>query len=480
MRSARLVTVCGIACLAVVGSPLVPASGTGRTLPCIPHDAVDGRCERWSSTHGGTEFDTVEAVVTSPNGSKVFVTGRTETPDGVRALAIGYDAATGDQLWAAAEGREGDDTDTAPSLAVSPNGKHLYMAGGACAVTTDGSSCDVLLAARDATTGAKLWSVFRDGEGHGLDSAQGVATSEDGSVVYIGGQTSSTKTNVDYLVAAFDTETGEELWSSTYDGPAHGLDRGAGLVMAGDSAVVTGRSAGSDDPQDIATVAFDTREDREGEIRWVARYDGPGGLDQATAIDVDARGERVVVAGESQRSGAIMDPIVVSYDASKGAQMWSARYDDAGVTGGKIFDVAISPDGESVAMTGFTGRSGAKGPSTLVYEGDTGERRWVANLNSGTNTSAEFSPDGRRLYATGTTYNERATMHRTLSYQVFTGQQLWSGLFDETAPPTSLSSTVIYPSGLVVSPDGTDVYVAGLLRPWLSEQDDALTLAYTA
>jgi hypothetical protein len=450
-------------------------------VPCIEHELVDGRCEAWAATYDRAgSADAVRDMTTSPNGAVVYAAGETQIGGVVHAVTIAYDAAGGEQRWAAVDGRPEDAYVPVSDIATSPDGATLYVAGGVCGNIVDGSTCDVLLVARDAATGAERWSVIRDGTGHGLDSAQGLAVSDDGSTVYVGGQTYSEATDEDYLAAAFDAGDGEELWTATYDGPGHGFDRGAGVVLADHLLVVSGRSAGADGDDDIATVAFDTREDDAGEIRWATRYDGPGGNDEALAIDTDADGSRIVIAGTSVRTAA-PDPFVAAYDGETGAELWTARYNDAGVAVGMAFDVAITPDGQRVVAAGYSQRSDGKGPTTLAYDASTGQRLWVANLLEGSHFAVTTSPDGSRAYVTGGAYTPRKwNMHRTVSYSLATGAQRWFGLYEETAPPESLRSTILYPSMVAMSPDGTHVYVGGTTRGVGGTQDDALTLSYQA
>ena len=461
------------AVLAVAGMAPTAVPAASQTA-CLPL-GVDGRCPAWVSTEDGGDFDITTAVTTAPDGTAVYAAGTTVTPGGYRSLLVASDAAGGERRWAVTDGRDGDAYDTAYALAVSPDGGSVYIAGGACGAIDDGSTCDVLVAAHDAETGATRWTALRDGTGRGLDSAQGLALSRDGSVLFVGGQTFSAQTGLDYLLLAYDARSGDELWHATWD-RARGGDRASALALAGDAVVLTGRS-GSDADADIATVAFDTREEREGEILWAARYDGGGNLDEAFAMAADAR--RVVVAGES-RTTTPFSPVVVAYDAVTGERSWVDRHDDPGLLGGTAFDVTISRDGRLVAATGYTRRGDAKGPTTTLYDASTGEPRWRAHLPDGVGQGVAISPDGRRVYTTGPTYTRRGTMHRTVSYLAATGAERWSGLYEQAAPPHGLLDTLLYPSGIALSPDGTHVYVGGATRGPLATHDDAMVLSYQA
>lgn len=464
-------TLAGICLLAATVSP----AAAGGTLPCIP--ALDGRCQIWAVTHdGGTGNTAQRVIVTSPDGMAVYAAGDMQTADGFRAIVDAHDAASGERRWTATSGREGDGYAFANSLATSPDGDTLYMAGGTCAVLTDGSTCDVMVEAFDAATGARRWSLVADG-GNGLDSAQSVAATND--VVVIGGQTYRQDTDEDYLVAAYDPATGDEIWTATYDGPAHGFDRGAEMVLAGDSAIITGRSANAAD-YDIATAAFAIKGEDAGELLWATRFNGGAGADEALAIDADAGGSTVVIAGTSTRSAPSVDPLVVAYDAVTGAERWAARYNDPGIAAGQLYDVAVTPDGRSAVAAGYTQRSDGKGPTTLAYDVTTGQRKWVANMLEGLGYAVAVSPNGERAYVTGSTYERRGTQHRTVSYQLSTGSERWRGLYEESAVPGGTTNTLLLPSAIAISPDGTHVYAGGANIPLGQTASDGLLLSYQA
>ena len=197
-------------------------------------------------------------------------------------------------------------------------------------------------------------------------------------------------------------------------------------------------------------------------------------------MDVDAAGERIVVGGEGIGATPPSKPLVVAYDATDGAELWSRVFADPGVAGGTFYDVAMSPDGSRAVATGYTVRSDGKGPSTVGYDVTAGQKLWAVNSTDGLGYVVDISPDGRRTYVTGSSYSRRGSMHNTISYVTDTGTRRWGALYEETAPPAHIDNTVLYPSAMVISPDGTDVYVGGSTRPWFGEHDDALTLAYRA
>ena len=83
---------------------------------------------------------------------------------------------------------------------------------------------------------------------------------------------------------------------------------------------------------------------------WVARYDGPGSLeDRAGLLQVDAFGN-VYVAGESPGAAGDPDYAVVKYGPD-GNLIWVARYNGPGNSSDSPRGISVGQDG-SVYVTG--------------------------------------------------------------------------------------------------------------------------------
>ena len=173
---------------------------------------------------------------------------------------VAYDLATGEERWAAGYGEAL--TDTPQSLALSPDGSTVVVAG-----NVEGSAdMDYGTVAYDVASGEQRWAARYDGTAHGMDIAWDVALTEDGTRAVVTGESGNVGTGWDYVTIAYDMSTGEQIWSAGYDA-AGGSDGANGVAVdqAADGSrrvFITGVStipygpAGLDSNIDAATVAY--------------------------------------------------------------------------------------------------------------------------------------------------------------------------------------------------------------------------------
>ncbi|MFC4117390.1 S8 family serine peptidase [Nonomuraea zeae] len=299
----------------------------------IAYDAATGG-ELWTARHNGSggQSDYAGAVTASPDGKSLYVTGMTSTSEtGADYFTAAYNVDNGERTWLAQYSGPGGGIDDARTIAVTPDGSKVFVSGqssgpGGTGLTNWGT------VAYDAATGGQLWAVQHNGPGNEIDIAADMAVSADGKVVFIVGDSVSQDTSSDMTAIAYDSATGKQLWEDRYDGPAHQSDHAKGITVAPNGRIyVTGNSQGEGSGADYTTIAYDPA---TGARTWVARYDGQAKVeDYAKDVTTTPDGSKVIVTGSSADTPAgdgtpsNSDYVTLAYDAASGKQVWLGRYD---------------------------------------------------------------------------------------------------------------------------------------------------------
>ena len=437
-----------VAGLAMAMLVLGTAAAGARTLgsPCAP--AVD-RCERWwtavqgppaAAGHRPDEFPA--AVVVS--GPTVFVgvkavpldIGDPYASSGSWAIAA-YDLATGAERWRVF--RRSRWYDSLLDLAVSPDGRTVVATGGAYDGYPVGGATDshIVTVAFDAVTGAERWAAIWDARPDGVDNGKVVAFAPNGRVVFVGGITSATGGDLDYVTLAYDARTGKRRWAQIYRGlGTGGVDALYDLAVSpgGGRVYVTGESAGVREfDLDYATVAYGAR---KGKQAWASRQDH-GGADRAGALAVD--GDRVFVTGNSYvgPGGADFDALTVALRGTDGAVAWEARLGGAGYDGGRAL---VAGGGRLIVTTQSPGASSDEGLDALTaaYDAASGAELWRVRLaeprRSELANDLALSPTGDMAYLVAR--SRPAIQHTALdeqlvvAFQVADGSTAWTTHLD--------------------------------------------------
>jgi DNA-binding beta-propeller fold protein YncE len=335
-----------------------------------------------------------------------------------------------------------------------------------------------LIPARAHAAGRQLWADrFTPG-----DTPADVAVSPDGTTVFVTGCGASGNlcSLADFETAAFRVATGELLWTATFDDPKGSSDVTAALAVSPDGArvFVTGQTpAGSSSYQDIVTIAYDAV---TGAQEWISDFGESQGNDWPTDLAVSPDGTKVVVTGFT----AVVEGggfATIAYDARTGAQDWLATYVGPFGWSGAANALVFSPDGSRTFVTGAGGGLSYYDFATIAYDTSTGTQRWVARFNDEANGgdtayAIGVTPDGSKVFVTGCAgiavlVCEEAD-YATIGYDAMTGTQLWLQTFNDQVDGHDV------PSDLGVSPDGTRVYVTGTSDT--ATRSDFVTIAYDA
>jgi len=227
--------------------------GTG-DFATVALDAATG-AQKWVVPYNGpkNDADIARALGVSPDGTTVFVTGSTNgIYDSADYATIAYDAATGAKRWIARyDGHSA--TDIPYALGVSPDGSKVFVSGRSDR-DTEPLGSDYATLALDAGTGARVW-VARFDHSDEYEVAEALGVSPDGSAVYVAGNA-----NGDYVTVAYQATTGAGIWlSRTRRGH---VDSPSALAVSpdGSTLVVTG-SMWQGDPDynmDYGTIALST------------------------------------------------------------------------------------------------------------------------------------------------------------------------------------------------------------------------------
>jgi DNA-binding beta-propeller fold protein YncE len=205
-----------------------------------------------------------------------------------------------------------------------------------------------------------------------------------------------------------------------------------------------------------------------GERVWIARYDGPSHRSDSPAeVAVSPDGSTVFVTGDSYRPGC-SNWATVAYDASDGEQLWSARYDGAEHWCDNVAGIAVSDDGKRVYVTGQVQESDAGDITTIAYDAVGGSELWVASenagLDGGADTAAGVATHGANVYVVGTVNTRCDNSIDRCYYEVvvasYDGQTGQRRWIDEYESAATTSSYVgAFGSGITVGA-GDSVYVS--------------------
>jgi outer membrane protein assembly factor BamB len=432
----------------------------------------------WASRFGGPGFDYSLAIAVSPGGRKVFVTGRMGRGPAINAYldyaTVAYDAATGHRLWVSRY--QGFRLDNVPSaVVVSPDGTTVFVTGSSQNSGELGNGNDYATVAYSAATGAQLWVSRYNGPANGDDFAEAIAVSPGGATVFVTG----TASGGGYTTIAYDARTGQEVWVREYMGTANKVSEASALAVSPDgrTVYVTGTSYEVNSGPDYATVAYDAR---TGERRWISIYNGGINFSNyATSLRVSPDGSTVFVTGESGIDPYGFDYATVAYDAATGAQRWVSRYNGPGNGIDVARSVAVSPDGGTVYVTGRSD-GGPRQPdyATIAYNARTGAQQWVRRYNGHGScrtiaTSVAVGAGGREIFVTGASTpitsvpNSCDAGIATIAYSA-AGTQLWL---------KHVHNGALY-AGLAVSRATNTIFIAGSIAPGPNGGSDYDTVAY--
>lgn len=418
----------------------------------------------WAKRYTPTSDDEAHAIAVSPDGSTVFVAGRS-LPSSFDYQTIAYSASTGTQLWSRRYNGAGASYDEATAIAVSPDGTKVFVTGFSAGTST---GYDYATVAYNASSGNTIWTKRYTTAGNADDEAKAIGVSPNGAKVFVTGYGTFAASSQDYVTVAYDASNGAQSWSDRYN-RANLVDAATTLDVGPDGRVFV--SGASNDPQtqnNVLTVAY---EPDTGARDWVKRFPQPSA---ANSLTVGANGATVFITGyQSTTSG--QDYLTLAYKTSDGAKLWSKLYNGPGNSTDVANSVAVSPDSLSVFVTGYdSATSTASDYTTVAYSAGSGGKLWVKHYSGALDDEAQdiaVSPDGLKVIVTGYSQIGSFYDYLTIAYGASSGTQLWSKRYNSSSRITDKAFAV------EVRPDGSAAYVTGLSNSPITGTDIE-TIAY--
>ena len=322
----------------------------------------------WTARFDGPEHrNDMPQALALDNYGNVYVTGWSYSIEtDYDYVTIKYDP-DGNELWVARYNGEGNGEDIANDIAVDKSG-NVYITGGSTG--TDGFGRATI---KYDTYGNQQWVAYYKVPGESRDGANALALDSQGNIYVTGpgggtlsggtgsglpGTTTPPGTPNDILTIKYDND-GDELWATTYDGPAKDNDVPHGLKVDGDGNVyIAGESMGDGTGYDSVAIKYHT----SGSQLWVSRYNSPeNSSDGATDLALDPDGN-VYITGYSYGTEE-RDYLTIKYD-SDGNELWTALY--GGIAPGD--DIARSIAVDDIGKVYVTGESGFDYHNTGAYE----------------------------------------------------------------------------------------------------------------
>jgi hypothetical protein len=259
--------------------------------------------------------------------------------------------------WTKSWGGTAGAGDVARKMALSPDGKYVYICGTA---SKSAGNADIYVLKRAVSTGGLAWAKRYDGPAHLADVAVAVGVDSAGNVV-VAGASLRAAADSDYVVASWKA-SGKARWTWRWDG-GHGLDVPYDMLVtpAGDC-YVTGASIAAGAKIQAATARLSAT----GAKKWLKKYLGDAGLGAGMSSITPRPGGGVYVAGWTATVGDANDAIIARYAAGGGRTTVATDAGGAGAANEMYWDVTVLST-KDVMGAGFTTVGADQQPRVGLY-----------------------------------------------------------------------------------------------------------------
>jgi len=323
--------------------------------------------------------DDAGTTITVDDSRNVYVTGYTTSSDGFTDIFVMKIAPSGEVLWTKTEDGQFHFNAAGNGIAVSGTGT-IYVTG----YFSSSASNSNIAVVKYNSAGNLEWSKEINGEGNNEDNAWGIVV-DDVDIVYVTGYTTALLNNIDCYTASFNS-AGTLLWSKTFNGSGNQTDKAWGIVVDSDRSVyITGQTTSNNSNTDFLTIKYSSN----GAIQWNSVYNGTGNQeDVSIGIDLLPNENNLVVTGKSWGTSNNFDFATVKYNSGNGTQSQVNRYSISSNTQDIPTDIKSSKNGH-VIVTGYgVNIAGVNETDSYI---STLSLNWGSELISEPEIPAEFS-----------------------------------------------------------------------------------------
>jgi outer membrane protein assembly factor BamB len=320
----------------------------------------------------------------------------------------------------------------------------IFMAGG----VQHGKFLDFFVQARSTQTGKLLWKDQFDNAGS-YDEALAIIA-EDGRVFAVGTSTNN-ELNSDFLVRAYNAQTGALLWQDRFDNG--GGELAFAVAVQGDRVFTVGDGTGKGIVRVYSAI--------DGTLIWQDQSGAGGFSIRAIATQEDI----VFTAGVGATDSGNFQLIIRAYDGEDGTSLWTDKV--AIPTPFNLPPLALAIDkGRVFASASIFPLCLCRTPGFLLRALDvqTGSFLWELDKTQSGNFLTGIAAQNDRLVLAGS----GGDMHSPVeTYDAASGVLLWADSFDDA-------------TALALTTQANQVLVTGSRTDSITHTSDAVTKAYNS
>jgi outer membrane protein assembly factor BamB len=166
---------------------------------------------------------------------------------------IGYNATTGRRLWTDVPPPDG----LSEAVAVATSGGRVFVVGLTGCDPTTGGSCELVVRAYEALTGALAWEDLVAIPGGDWNPPSAIAAH--GNLVFVGAQSIDATGNLEGRLRAYHANTGALAWVDGFDGSNPGSDDVSRVHVVANRLYVAGQLSRPDGGTDFLVRAYSAR-----------------------------------------------------------------------------------------------------------------------------------------------------------------------------------------------------------------------------